>query len=209
MQKSLSKKVKFMKSTKPTRAKFFLLASILCVTLIFVFPGFANTASAQNNPPDLDLMEDLMDEIMGEIRDEVNQEIKTEVRQDTTETVAEETLSPSNTFSGVYIGTVLDGGEATCNFMITQSGFSARCDTLHTEVIVTGTGGNLATSFDFTYRITEEPAGDDSGCGPDTGLGTATLISGNGEPGTIIEVKLFGPNDCIDDATEVIIFVKQ
>ncbi len=74
LQKSLAKKVNFMKPTKPTRAKFFLLALILCISVIFVFPGFVNTASAQNNPPDL--MEDLMDEIMGEIRDEINQEIR-------------------------------------------------------------------------------------------------------------------------------------
>ena len=159
-------------------------------------------AFAQNDPSDM--MEELMEEIIGEIRDEINQEIKSEVRQDTTETVAEETLSPSNTFSGVYRGPLEEGGTATCNLTITQTGFSGTCFGGNSDVIVTSTGGNLATFFIFAYNFNDKDIS--TIC---DGFGTATLLSGNGEPGTTIKVILKEEPPCVEPGDEVIFFVKQ
>jgi len=188
-----------MPHTFPGRLKIIILTLFLTTGVLAFQSGFGGLAFAQINP------EDIMEELMGEIRDEINQDIKTEVRRQTTETVAEEELSPSNTFSGVYFGILDDGVIDICNVTITQTSITGSCTNPGELLTVTPFGGDLATGFTFSYVFTES----DPPCGPDTGMGTATLISGTGEPGTTFKVTLAMSmtSGCI--TPEVIFYVKQ
>lgn len=156
---------------------FFLILTAGLMGFHLVFNG---KAAAQGSEK---IMEDVMQDLMGEIRDEVNQDIKTKVRQDTAEVVAEETLSPSNTLSGFYVGSNQDG-TITCTLTITPSSVSGSCPEPGGGVTLSGTSlDGIFYTFSFF----------DAFCGDNTGSATAKLLSGTGEPGTTLEINVITP----------------
>ena len=129
---------------------------------------------------------EILEEIREEVREEVKQDIKDDVRQETSEVVAEEQVSPSNSFSGVYVGLIED--ELTnCSLTITPSSVEGRCTGAEgTVATVSGTSGD-GIFYTFSFQVTTiNPS-----CS-DTGTGTATVVSGTGEPGTELLVTLTG-----------------
>ena len=126
------------------------------------------------------LMEEIMEEIMEEVREEIKQDIKKDVRQETSEVVAEEQLSPSNSFSGIYLFIDPVDGPFVCNLTITPTNITGSCGDI-TDAITTFSGSSIDGIFyNFNYTFTDI----EFSCGPVPGTGTATVVSGTGEPGT-------------------------
>ena len=161
------------------------------------FIASVHSVHAQTNPADV------MDGLMGEIRNEVNRDIKSNIRSDTREVIGEETINPSDTFSGRY--TAFSDMLVTCNFNITESRFTADCFDNESTVVAQSTSGSLSTLFNFNYTINE--------ISPPlicTGTGVAKLRSGDGTPGTTLDVtiNISVPSTC-NDMIDTLAFVKQ
>jgi len=158
----------------------FVLVSGLWVGLNSLGPASPPPASADDALSE-EILEEILEGVLEEVREEIKQDIKTDVRRETTEVVAEEKVSPSNSFTGVYVG-LIDDELVTGSLTITPSSVVGRCTGAEGSVVtVSGSSGDgIFYSFDFQLSAP---------C-IDTGDGSAEVLSGTGEPGTIILVKL-------------------
>ncbi len=162
------------------------LAFVLVLGLWVGLNGLGPTSPLTANAQD-DLLEDILEGVLEEVREEIKQDIKTDVRRETSEVVAEERVSPSDSLTGVYVG-LIDDELVTCSLTITPSSLVGRC---------TGNDGTVATLsgssgdgifYPFSFQISAPCIG--------SGSGSAEVVSGTGEPGTVILVKLFDATAC-------------
>lgn len=138
--------------------------------------------------------EDAMRKIMDEVSDEINEDVKREVRRETAEVVAEEEVSPSGSLNGLYVG-LIDDVQNACSFTFTNSSVEGVCHSSFAVIHISG----LIVDFDFNISRPD-------GCN-DSGGGSLEVLSGTGEPGTELLLKLDG-TDCNPSENDAIM-VKQ
>ena len=128
----------------------FVLVSGLWVGLNSLGPTSPLTVNAQD-----DLLEEILEGVLEEVREEIKQDIKTDVRRETTEVVAEERVSPSNTFTGVYKG-LIDDDPITCTFTITPSSIVGTCTGPDGSATLSGSSGDgIFYSFSIQVSLTD------------------------------------------------------
>ncbi|MCH7652001.1 MAG: hypothetical protein IIA63_12710, partial [Nitrospinae bacterium] len=154
----------------------FVLVLGLWVGLNSLGPASPLPANAQD-----DLLEDILEGVLEEVREEIKQDIKIDVRRETSEVVAEEQVSPSDSFSGLYVG-LIGGDPNTCTFTITPSSLVGRCTFVDGSATISGSSGDgIVYTFSFKLSQTTPP------CSA-SGSGTVKVVSGTGGPGTEILV---------------------